>query len=602
VNDLSGIPEEIEAERREIKKLISQAKKFEREYVVLGNSPFFSLEEGKGKLIITGVALAEGVWKNVLYPAEEIAKAAKKLKNKPLKVEHGQDEEFKDKAVGKVLDAYYDPTLKSLIFKAEVTDPKAIEKIKSGEFPAVSCSTWVDKFPINSQQSVGFNFLFNELSLVRNPGCEKCFIFSVEELSKKLKGLNIKREEEEVGEREMEKELVESAQGEEVIEELETEEEVDLTEIEPPKLYAVVEYENLSDLLEELGVKKIVTYYYGYPYPYPGYYGKYPYPGYPYYPYYPYYPAPEGEKPKKEVKRAKEKKFLWAVVELESPEEIEELKRTKKVVAVYYGYYGYPYPYRYPHYGYYPYYPYYPYYGKYPAPKSAENELREKKEEVMSGEELIDMLDLAEDYKTFMKKCMKEKTDIKDVVERMKACAEEWKKLQEKSEENAEKKECPEGQVWDEEQGKCVPVQEKYPAPEEKTEEVKDLAEQGKELSEKTELSEEAKEVQEEKKTPCGEEAPCGEKKEETKEEAEEAKKVETEEEKEKAEEEKKEGKKEEAVQEVEKEVKIEVTETKEEEKTQPKEEKKLSAEELEKYVREHYPEIILELIKKRQF
>jgi len=264
---------------------------------ILTSSPFFQLEEKENKLIITGVALSEGVWKNVLYPSEEIAKAAKRLTGKPLKVEHGMDEEFKDKSVGKVLDAHYDKDLKALVFKAEVSDPKAIDYIKDGTFPAVSCSTWLDKFPVNEEQSIGFNFNFNELSLVRSPACDKCFIFSVEELSRRIKSnksLNINRKEERIGEvnmnenkeiSETQEEITEELETEEpLVEEEETEEEFDLSEVEAPKLYAVLEFNNFSELLEELGTKKVVTYYYGYPYPYYGYPAKkYPYPYYPYF-------------------------------------------------------------------------------------------------------------------------------------------------------------------------------------------------------------------------------------------------------------------------------------------------------------------------------
>lgn len=596
---------------------------------VLNSSPFFTIEEQAGRLVITGIALAQGIWKNVLYPAEEIAKASKNLAGKPLKVEHGMDEEFKDKTVGKVLEARYDPDLKALVFKAEVDDPKAIEKVKDGTFPAVSCSTWLDKFPVNQEQSIGFNFNFNELSLVRSPACDKCFIFSVEKLSQRIKSnkdLNINEKERKIGEEKMSEET-----KEETVEELETEEaeeeeeELDISELEAPKLYAVLEFENLSDLLEEMGTKKVISYYYGYPYPYYGYPAKkYPYPHYPYYPYYgyPYYGYSK-KKPKK-VKREKTKKSLWAVLELESPEEVEDLKRkAKKVVSVYYGYYGYPYPgrYGYPYYGY----PYYPYYGKYPMPKSEEipqsEEMKEEEKKCPEGqvwdpeqkkcvpeekasleEELFDILDLAEDYKTFMKKCLKDKAkEIPDVVKRMKACAEEWKKKEKAKEEKTdEEHKCPEGQVWDEKQGKCVPANQ-YPAPakEEKASE-ETIEKQAEEIAENLSEKEEKKE-----------EAPA-ETKEETKEVKEEevkeeAKEVKAEEQTEPPKAEPQEVKEETAevketeVKEEEKPKEEPKVEAKEEEK--PKEEEKsLTPEEIEKYVKEHYPEIILELIKDKKF
>jgi len=570
--DNSGIFEELRAESEELEKRIREAKDITKEEVILSAAPFFSLEEKEGKLMITGIALAEGIWKNVFYPADEIQKAADRLVGKPLKVEHGQDSLFLARDVGKVTKAYYDKTLKSIVFQAEVTDPEAIKLVKNGTFPAVSCSTWIDKFPINEEQSIGFNFLFNELSLVRNPACEKCFIFAVEELSKQLnqgkkEDLNI--ESSQVTTTEV-KDM--SEEKEEIIAELE-EEEIDLSEIEKPKMYAVVEADSLADFDAELA-KKIVSYYYGYGYPYP--YGKkYPYPHYPYYPYYPYYGKPKGK-----VKKP-EKKSLYALFEVESPEEVEALrKKGKKVVAVYYGYYGYPhygypyygkgnypyygYPYYgypekkrtkkglaiteegeeiefdtedelaelkkakkivayyygypgygYPGYGYYPYYgypysEYYPYYGypygRYPkkmgvalveengqdfAMEVAEEDLEElkkkkkvkgyypyygypekKSEEVKNSteisdteiDELVDALPLASDYIDFMKKCMKESKTM-PVVKRMKECAEAYKK--QKEEKAKKKEECPAGQVWDEKEQKCVPVEgkEKYPAP-----------------------------------------------------------------------------------------------------------------------------------------
>jgi len=588
--DESGIFEELHAERQELERMIKVAKNITKEEVILSSAPFFSLEEKEGKLLITGIALAEGVWKSVLYPAEEIEKSATHLQGKPLKVEHGLDALFETREVGTVKKAYYDRALKSIVFQAEVTDPEAIKLVKDGTFPAVSCSTWVDKFPLNQEQSIGFNFNFNELSLVRTPACEKCFIFAVEELSKKIsqekQDLN-NQSPQIINNKEAENM---SEEKEEVIEELE--EDVDLSEVEQPKLFAVIETEKLSDIEEDLA-KKVVSYYYGYGYPY-GYKGKYPYPAYPYYPYYPY----SGKKGKYPYKKP-EKKSLWALLELESPEEIEDLKkRGKKIAAVYYGYYGYPhygypyygkkygypyYPY-YPYYGkypqkkseeddseeemkhgYYPYYPYYPYYGKYgkypyypyygykkqkkglaiveeedgtmteleieedaldelakkkkvkgyypyyykypekkaeeqkcpegqvwdekeqkcieapkemakvepyPCPKGTEWD-EEKKQCVELSEELSDafaMLDelaLPKDYVTFMKKCMKESKTM-PVVKRMKECAEAFKK-QTKPEEKAEEEyKCPEGQVFDEKEKKCVPIEKKeaYPAPE----------------------------------------------------------------------------------------------------------------------------------------
>jgi hypothetical protein len=439
----TGIEEEIAASS-ECLELLKKEKPIV-EKVLLSSVPFYAFEELEGKLVVAGIALAEGLWKHVLYSAEEIQKAAKDLKGKPLMVEHGTDEDFKENHVGKVLEAYFDTLLKSLVFKAEVTDPAAIKKVKDGTFPAVSCSTWVDKFPINAEQAVGFNYKFNELSLVRAPACDKCFILAVEELAKKLnkqtENMLVKKEIAMSETPVLEKES-------EVVEELEE----DITELEAPNLYAVLEMNDLSDL-EEDAKKRIVSYYYGYRYPYGGDH-KYPYYGYPYYPYYPYKEQKKTECYPPEYPQKPEKKSLWVVLQLEKPEDIIELQKNKKVVGVYYGYYGYPkhgYPYKTPK-------------GqdeKYPAP--VQKNLSEDCSDCP-----LDILDLTEDYRTFMKKCMKEGKSMKE-------CAKMWKKPEEKA---AEVK-CPEGQIFDEKEKKCIPQKEDYPAPTPEEQSDKKVAESG---------------------------------------------------------------------------------------------------------------------------
>lgn len=489
MSDDSGILEELRAERQELERMIKAAKNIVKEEIILSASPFFSLEEKEGKLLITGIALAEGVWKSVLYPAEEIEKSALRLVGKPLKIEHGLDALFEQREVGKVKLAYYDKALKSIVFQAEVTDPKAITLVKDGTFPAVSCSTWVDKFPVNPDQSIGFNFNFNELSLVRTPACEKCFIFAVEELSKKMgqEKQDLNNQSPQLIKQEVKKAMTEE-ENEEVIEELE--EEIDLSEMEKPKLYAVVEVETLSDIEEPLA-KKVVSYYYGYKYP-KGKGKKKPYPGHPYYPYGKKKKA-EDEKDKKYYKP--EKKALWALLELESPEEIEDLKKKgQNVKAVYYGYYGYP------HKG-------YPYKEKkaeeeecpegqvwdekigkcieapkevmakkeeYKCPEGQVYDEKEKKcveakeEEMSDAEELLEDLAVPKDYLAFMKKCMKESKTM-PIIKRMKECAKAFK-AQKPEEKAKEEYKCPEGEVFDEKQKKCIPIEKgKYPAPEEKT-------------------------------------------------------------------------------------------------------------------------------------
>ena len=156
----------------------------ELENLEFGFFPLFNLSS-EHSLQISGIALAEGIWKNVIYSPEEIEKATAELVGKPIKVEHGMDKEFGSKIVGKVIEALFDKVLKAIKFKANIEDPIIKERVTDGIYKAVSMSTWMDKIPTKEESiKEGKDFKFAELSLVKNPACEKCFIFHCEQLSK----------------------------------------------------------------------------------------------------------------------------------------------------------------------------------------------------------------------------------------------------------------------------------------------------------------------------------------------------------------------------------------------------------------------------------
>ena len=435
IGDNSGIFEELRAERQELERMIKLAKDIIKEEVTLSSAPFLSLEEKEGKLQITGIALAEGVWKSVLYPAEEIEKSANRLIGKPLFVEHGLDEIFERKEVGRVKLAYYDKALKSIVFQAEVTDSRAISLVKDGTFPAVSCSTWVDKFPVNPDQSIGFNFNFNELSLVRTPACEKCFIFNVEELSKKM---NQEKQTLNIQSSQLIKTEVKvmTEENEEVIEEIEEDE--DLSETDK-RLYAIVEVESREEIEELNREKKVKGVYYGYPYK-----GKK----------HEEYKCPEGqvwdkktgkcvEAPKEEL--TGEEKYKCPEGHIWDEKEAKCVKAPKEETAK----------------------------EEYKCPEGQvwdekEKKCVEAKEELSDAEELLEDLALPKDYINFMKKCMKESKTM-PIIKRMKECVKAFK-AQKPEEKAKEEYKCEEGQKWDEKEKKCVPIEkEKYPAPEEKS-------------------------------------------------------------------------------------------------------------------------------------
>jgi len=129
-------------------------------------------------LKIRGIALKEGRWNGVWYPAEEIKKVKDKLVGVPLLVEHGEDPKFKRTQVGRVVKAIWEPFFKSLLFEAEITCPKARQMILDGKFKAVSMATLMHQ-RISSKGKEGYDFEFQELSLVKNPACSVCFVIDV---------------------------------------------------------------------------------------------------------------------------------------------------------------------------------------------------------------------------------------------------------------------------------------------------------------------------------------------------------------------------------------------------------------------------------------
>lgn len=284
--------------------------------------PYELLGEGTDGVLITGVALTEGVWKNVIYSAKEIKKVAANLVGKPLLIEHGRTKEFGDREVGKVTKSYFEEALRGIVFQALVTDALAKRLVKKGILPAVSCSTWMDKRAINDQIRIGADYNFAELSLVRVPACDRCFIFHKEQLSlwkSKEKDLkDTKEKETNQGETRLEEEFEDTE-----FEDFPQEEEEQLSkpeELEAPKLFAVLELPDEESLASLKNAKKVVSYYYGKK-------------GKGYYPYYGKYP---------EKKSFADEPVLLAVVECSSREELEELRQTFNLKKAYYGYCGYP--------------------------------------------------------------------------------------------------------------------------------------------------------------------------------------------------------------------------------------------------------------------
>lgn len=186
------------------------------------NSEFKTEETEKG-FFISVVALAEGQWNNVFYPSEELKENAKKLIDVPLKIEHGKDEKWGDEVVGRVVEANYDPILKSIVAKIKVENQEIIDQIKKGLWKGVSVALTVD-YDLKDGKLVGRVDRFWEISLTNRPACAGCYIIrSEEKMSEEVKEVEVKEEKkeeleqkEEVKEEETKEELTEEAKKETV--------------------------------------------------------------------------------------------------------------------------------------------------------------------------------------------------------------------------------------------------------------------------------------------------------------------------------------------------------------------------------------------------
>jgi len=86
-------------------------------------------------LRIRGIAVKAGMSRNRnFYLAEELKAAAQSLKGQPVYLEHVHA----GRAIGRVVDAWYDEEKAAVLYEAEIYDEETIEKIKAGVIQHVS--------------------------------------------------------------------------------------------------------------------------------------------------------------------------------------------------------------------------------------------------------------------------------------------------------------------------------------------------------------------------------------------------------------------------------------------------------------------------------
>jgi len=405
--DKSGIVEELLLELEETKEQLKNLNNYGKHKHILSLSSWIATTSEK-PVKITGIALAEGTWNGVLYSLEEIEKSAEKLIGIPLKVEHGQGSEYKNKEVGKVTKAKFDELTKALLFEAEVTDPRAIKDVLKKRFKAVSMATSMEYVP-EKGQVMGKDFEFLEISLVENPACESCYILHFEQSLSMIKDKNINIKEEEVNKMTKDKFYLASEE---------------LTVDMPKDINIPVE--TLNKFGEKIGfqflkaesatndegeaVMRYTFQYKNYPYTNLG------------------SPVAEEEEKKETFKKEDIVKLI--------DEKLENFKESLL-----------------------------------PKPEEKAGEEKPEEEAKEETEEIEGLAEHISAYTDYIKKCMADgKKSMKECANEWKGGEKEEKSKETekepkevKKEETAEKYEykCPEGEVWDAEKEKCVPKEEK---------------------------------------------------------------------------------------------------------------------------------------------
>lgn len=134
----------------------------------------------KPVLRIKGVALKAGVSRNLnVYVEEELRKAAETLRGKPVYYEHVSA----DRAVGRVVDAWWDEDRKAVMYLAEIYDEETADKIRLGLVRKVSVALDYEVLePVDGKLPRGIEF--RELSLVAVPGVRDTSVEVVERFTK----------------------------------------------------------------------------------------------------------------------------------------------------------------------------------------------------------------------------------------------------------------------------------------------------------------------------------------------------------------------------------------------------------------------------------
>jgi len=149
----------IEENKKDLKNL---------EYVKINDVKILHVLKEGTELRISGVAISEGEWNGIFYPAKELEKGYKSLEGRPLRIDHSSSSRD---IIGKVIKSVYVSEKKWIEFEAIVSDEDIAQKLLDKLIDSVSVGVLIDKDEVDGKP-VARNLEFKELSLVDDPACK----------------------------------------------------------------------------------------------------------------------------------------------------------------------------------------------------------------------------------------------------------------------------------------------------------------------------------------------------------------------------------------------------------------------------------------------
>ena len=147
------------------------------------------------EIIISGIAITEGKFRDVYYSYEEIKKSIEKLNGSNFIVDHGLDIMWKNVRVGKIFQVEASDVLRAALYKARFTDPKIVAELSEGKWRANSVKIASDGVIDPVYGLRGTNLSYENISLTNKPACKACIIIK-KELKEKLHELSSDEEKE----------------------------------------------------------------------------------------------------------------------------------------------------------------------------------------------------------------------------------------------------------------------------------------------------------------------------------------------------------------------------------------------------------------------